>query len=102
MRCTRRRVRSMTPAEQLRTARPDQETVEWLASLRAAGSAREAAIERLHGLLLRVARAELRRRSATGRVGGQELDDLSYQAAADALITVVGKLDTFRGESRFT
>ena len=31
-----------------------------------------------------------------------ELDDLAYQAAADALLAIVGKLGQFRGESRFT
>ena len=36
------------------------------------------------------------------QISGPELDDLAHQAAADALIAVVGKLDTFRGESRFT
>jgi RNA polymerase sigma-70 factor (ECF subfamily) len=92
----------MTPAEQTRTAAPDHESARGLADLHATGPARDAAIERLHELLLRVARAELHRRSATGRIGGPELDDLSYQATADALVTIVGKLDTFRGESRFT
>jgi RNA polymerase sigma-70 factor (ECF subfamily) len=92
----------MTPAEQIRIARPDQESAQWLAGLHATGPVRDAAIGHLHGLLLRVARAELHRRSASGRIGGPELDDLAYQAAADALVSVIGKLDTFRGESRFT
>jgi RNA polymerase sigma-70 factor, ECF subfamily len=35
-------------------------------------------------------------------VTGAELDDLAHQAAADAMLAVLGKLDTFRGESRFT
>ena len=30
---------------------------------------------------------------------GNELDDLAYQAAADALIAITGKLGQFRGES---
>lgn len=33
---------------------------------------------------------------------GDEQDDLAHQAADDALLAIVGKLDRFRGESRFT
>src|SRR5262249_22198837 len=43
-----------------------------------------------------------RRRRCPLRVTGPELDDLAYQAAADALIAITGKLGQFRGESRFT
>ena len=33
---------------------------------------------------------------------GEELDDLALQAADDALVAVLAKLDDFRGASRFT
>ena len=33
---------------------------------------------------------------------GEELDDLAPQAADDALVAVLAKLDDFRGASRFT
>jgi RNA polymerase sigma-70 factor (ECF subfamily) len=66
------------------------------------GPRREAALVRLHELLLRVARAEVRRRGPRVRIAGPELDDLACQAAADALMAVTGKLGQFRGESRFT
>ena len=33
---------------------------------------------------------------------GEELDDLAMQAADDALVAVLAKLDDFRGASRFT
>jgi RNA polymerase sigma-70 factor (ECF subfamily) len=33
---------------------------------------------------------------------GGDFDDLAHQAADDALVAVLGKLDDFRGESRFT
>jgi RNA polymerase sigma-70 factor (ECF subfamily) len=36
------------------------------------------------------------------RITGPELDDLAHQAAADALVAIIGKLGQFRGESRFT
>jgi RNA polymerase sigma-70 factor (ECF subfamily) len=59
-------------------------------------------VTRLHELLLRVARSEVRRRRGQLPIAGPELDDLAHQAAADAVIGVVGKVAQFRGESRFT
>ena len=63
---------------------------------------REEALTRLHRLLLRIARTEVGRRSSHLRLVGPELDDISHQAAADALMGVVSKLGQFRGDSRFT
>src|SRR4051794_14802638 len=75
----------------------------WLSALRSEGPRREEAIRRLHELLLRAARFELgRRRAALSFVRGEELDDLATQAADDALMAVLAKLDEFRGASRFT
>jgi RNA polymerase sigma-70 factor (ECF subfamily) len=59
-------------------------------------------VARLHEALLRVARAELARRSGQLRIFGPELDDLAYQATADAVVAIVAKVGQFRGESRFT
>jgi RNA polymerase sigma-70 factor, ECF subfamily len=53
-------------------------------------------------MLLRVAIHEAYRRGPAFRIGGPELDDLAHQAANDAMVSLLGKLDTFRGESRFT
>ena len=76
---------------------------EWLTALRATGPAHREAVDRLHELLLRAARFEVsRRRAGLGAVRGEELDDLATQAAADALVAVLAKLDEFRGASRFT
>ena len=76
---------------------------EWLSSLRATGAQREAGIRRLHELLLRAARFEAaRRQSVLTGIGSKELDDLTMQAADDALVAVLARLDTFRGASRFT
>ena len=75
----------------------------WLSALRSDGVERERAIARLHDLLLRAARLEVnRRRAALSHVRGEELDDIATQAADDALMAVLAKLDTYRGESRFT
>ena len=35
-------------------------------------------------------------------VRGDELDDIAYEAADDALMSVLRRLDDFRGASRFT
>jgi len=83
-------------------AQRDAETVAWIRALRAHGREREDAVRRLHRLLIGVARRELRRRSLAVEIAGPELDDLAHQAAADALVAITGKLDQFRGESRFT
>jgi RNA polymerase sigma-70 factor, ECF subfamily len=52
--------------------------------------------------LLVFARHEVRRRAEGGPVAGPELDDLAHQSAADAMVALLAKLASFRGESRFT
>jgi RNA polymerase sigma-70 factor, ECF subfamily len=90
--------------EQALAAAPrlDLDSAEWLRVLAGAGPQREEALARLHGMLVRIARAEVWRRGPGLRLAGPELDDLAYQAAADALIAITGKLGQFHGESRFT
>ena len=85
------------------TRRLDPESRAWLAQLHAEGAAHEAAIRRLHALVLREARHEVRRRTAAlAHPSGRDLDDLALQAADDALIAILGKLDQFRGDALFT
>jgi RNA polymerase sigma-70 factor, ECF subfamily len=80
-----------------------QQSRDWPAALRGKGADREQAIGELHQLLLKAARFELgRRRAALSHVRGEELDDIATQAADDALMAVLSKLDDYRGESRFT
>jgi RNA polymerase sigma-70 factor, ECF subfamily len=97
-------VRSTTPTTALPAApAPDAESLEWLRCLRAEGATRDEAVARLHALLLRAARFEVARRRATlPHVRGNDLDDLAVQAADDALMSVLRRLDDFRGASRFT
>jgi len=83
-------------------ARLDPESAEWLGALAGRGAQREAALGRLHEMLLRIAQRECRRRGPRLRITGPELEDLAYQAAADALVAITRKLGQFRGESRFT
>jgi RNA polymerase sigma-70 factor (ECF subfamily) len=77
--------------------RPDPESVAMVQALSETGPAHDAAVERLHALLLRAARFELARR---GREHDRE--DLAVQAADDALLAILRKLHTSRGDSRFT
>ncbi|MGC4111489.1 MAG: sigma-70 family RNA polymerase sigma factor [Nocardioides sp.] len=80
-------------------ARSDDETTEWLRILDSRAEDHESGLSSLHERLLRIARSELRRR---GTFPSPELDDLAHQAAADAMLAILAKLATFRGESRFT
>ena len=74
----------------------------WIARLRSSGPERDEAIAALHALLLRATRFEVRRRAAHADLRGGDEDDLAQQSADDALVSVLAKLDDFRGESRFT
>ena len=80
---------------------PDVESLSWVGLLSGTGPRREEAVRRLHELLVRAARAEIGRRAAAD-AGSRELDDLAVQAAGDALVAVLAKLHTYRGDSRFT
>src|SRR5438067_6409481 len=80
----------------------DPDSAGCLQMLAGTGPAREAALARLHEMLVRIARGEVGRRAPRLQLTGPELDDLAHQAAADALIAITGKLGQFRGESRFT
>jgi RNA polymerase sigma-70 factor, ECF subfamily len=75
----------------------------WIEELALPPGPRDEAVARLHAYLLRIARFELaRRRSALAGAMREGLDDLAMQAADDALVAVLAKLETFRGASRFT
>lgn len=82
------------------TAALDAESVQWVRAL--SGPERDQAAARLHELLLRIARAEIRRRQPGPDITGPELDDLAHEAAADAVLAVLRRVHEFRGDSRFT
>ena len=77
--------------------------IPWVDRLRAEGAEGHAAVAELHALLLKAARFEVSRRGAElAHLRGGDHEDLAQQAADDALMAVLRKLDEFRGESRFT
>ncbi|MGH3022460.1 MAG: RNA polymerase sigma factor [Gaiellaceae bacterium] len=88
----------MPPAASL-----DLESRAWIDALREQGASRDEAIGRLHALLLRGARFEVaRRRPTLPFLRGNELDDIALEAADDALVSVLARLEDFRGLSRFS
>jgi RNA polymerase sigma-70 factor, ECF subfamily len=100
-----RRGRVAMPRAPLSVAgrRLDAESRKWVEALAGTGRPREAAVERLHELLVRAARFEVaRRRRSLGGSRPGDLDDLATQAADDALMAILRKLDTYRGDSHFT
>ena len=81
----------------------DRESREWLRTLRAEGVEHDEAVARLHALLLRAARFEVRRRrAAMPFLRGDDFEDIANEAADDALVSVLARLESFRGASRFT
>jgi RNA polymerase sigma-70 factor (ECF subfamily) len=80
----------------------DAESADWLRGLSAReGVRRQEAEGELHARLLRIALAEVSRRSGSTPVTGPELTDVAHQAADDAMLAILAKLAGFRGESRF-
>jgi RNA polymerase sigma-70 factor, ECF subfamily len=87
----------MTPA------RLDGASRRWVEQLRPGHPRRDQTVGSLHDVLRRVAFSELsRRRHQLQSVTGPEFEDLAQQAADDALVNVLERLDEFRGLSRFT
>jgi RNA polymerase sigma-70 factor (ECF subfamily) len=81
----------------------DDESRAWVRDLQSEGRTKDEAVARLHALLLRAARFECaRRRPTLPHLRGNDLDDIANQAADDALVSVLARLDDFRGASRFT
>ncbi len=88
-------------AAPLAVVRPPDES--WHRTLLRAGPEREEASARLHSLLLRAARFEVaRRRASLPFLAAGELEELAQEAAADASVALLRRLEEFRGESRFS
>jgi RNA polymerase sigma-70 factor (ECF subfamily) len=94
---------SATESPQPVTRLMDPESRQWLRRLAAGSGEREQAAGELHAVLLRAARFEVRRRgSSLAHLAQADYEDLAQQSADDALVSIIGKLADFRGESRFT
>ena len=81
----------------------DSDSREWVERLRVGHPRHHQTVASLHDVLKRVAVYELsRRRHQLRSIRGPEFDDLAQQAADDALVNILDRLDEFRGLSRFT
>ncbi len=81
----------------------DSESQAWLDDLRGEHQRRGTAVARLRELLVRAARFEIaRRRPALPLLRGGEPAEIAEEAADDAAVSVLARLDDFRGASRFT
>ena len=81
----------------------DAESLAWLERLRSDGPTYDQALLELRGLLLGAARFEVnRRRASMPHLRGDDHDDVAQQSANDALVAILRKLESFRGDSRFT
>lgn len=84
------------------TAEVAADNAAWMSGLGRGDAAGDRTRRKLYDFLLQAASVEARWRSPYLVLNGPELDDLAHQAAADAMITIVDKLETFRGDCRFT
>jgi RNA polymerase sigma-70 factor, ECF subfamily len=79
------------------------EIVDWVEALSIPGPRQDHALRVLHTLMVRAARRQVQRmQPLLGGVGVQLVDELANQAADEAMMTLLGKLATFEGRSRFT
>lgn len=74
----------------------------WVRRLTADGAEFDEAVTALYCLLVKIAYSEAKRKGARLHLAGPELDDVAHQAAADATLTICRKVETFRGDCRFT
>jgi len=76
---------------------------EWLIALKSDGQAQAAALSDLRAYLLRAALYALYRSRSTLRdFAPTDIEQLAEDCAQDALSAILGHLDQFRGDSRFT
>lgn len=83
--------------------RADGEPEDWIAALSTPGSDQLLAMRRLHQLLRRAAAHQVwRMRDLVDGCTPQRVDELANGAADAAMTTLLAKLHTFEGRSRFT
>jgi RNA polymerase sigma-70 factor, ECF subfamily len=99
-------VGAASEAVQIRNGMVDEQVAaenrSWVRSLTADGPEFDRAVTALYRLLVKIAYTEAKRKGARPHLAGPELDDVAHQAAADATLKICRKVETFRGECRFT
>lgn len=66
------------------------------------GAARDEAVRQLHTLLLRAAHHRISQIPDAARLGAVRRDEIAHSAADVATVSVLGRLGSFEGRSRFT
>src|SRR5262245_53566856 len=85
------------------TAPAERDPDDWVAALSVNGAQRDQALRRLHALLVRAARHQVwRMRAQLNGCGPDLVEELALQSANEAMMSLLAKLHTFRGQSRFT
>ena len=75
---------------------------EWVQRLSATGRVRDSAVGDLHALMLRAARHQVGRMPEAAGLGAALRDEVVQSAADEATMSVLSRLATFEGRSRFT
>jgi RNA polymerase sigma-70 factor (ECF subfamily) len=75
---------------------------QWVAHLSTTGPARDAAVARLHELMLRAARHRVSRMPEAAGLGAARRDELVHAAADSATVAALSRLDRFEGRSKFS
>ncbi len=75
---------------------------EWVPRLTASGAIRDDAISRLRELLLRASRHQVSRMPQAMNLGATRRDEIVHAAADEATLSVLSRITSFEGRSRFT
>lgn len=75
---------------------------DWVARLTADGHDRDDAVAALHALMLRAARHQVGRMPEAVALGAVRREEAAQSAADEATVSVLARLTTFEGRSRFT
>lgn len=90
------------------SSRPEPDDIDarpiddWVARLAVTGRPRDEAIAALHQLMIRAARHQVSRMREAGSLGAVRREEAVQSAADEATVSVLSRLDTFEGRSRFT
>lgn len=91
------------PLPVLSAAAQPEPAYDWTGALNGSGPQREEALRLLHRFLLRAAFHQVSRmRAALAGAGSDRVEEIANQAADEAMVTLLSKLSTFEGRSRFT
>lgn len=75
---------------------------EWIVGLQEGAKNRDLALRDLHELLMKATRHQVNRKSAGYTLGASTREEIAVSAAHEAMLSVLKKLDSFEGRSRFT